>query len=202
VKHLFIILLILLLSSPLFVHPTGEHTLYLWKTSSGIQWREFGDKDIHPQYKGDVENGKPNGLGVIINTNKGKYVGEWRDGKKQGQGTFTYGKGKWEGEKYEGDFKDGYRHGQGTFTWANGDKYVGEFKNGLLNGQGTETTPDGTKYVGKFKDGERNGQGTLTFPDGTKGIGEFREGRPWNITHRDKNGNIIVKFVNGKQIKP
>ena len=74
----------------------GE-TLYLWKTSSGDVWKGFGEKDIHPQYKGDVENGKPNGLGVIINTNKGKYVGEWRDGKKQGQGTFTYGKGKWEG---------------------------------------------------------------------------------------------------------
>ena len=91
-KHLFIILSILLLSSPLFGQPTGEHTLFLWETSSGIQWREFGEKDIHPQYKGDVENGKPNGLGVIINTNKGKYVGEWKDGKKQGQGTFTYGK--------------------------------------------------------------------------------------------------------------
>jgi len=75
-KNLLILLSILLLSSPLFGHPTGEHTLYLWKTSSGIQWREFGDKDIHPQYKGDVENGNPNGLGVIIKTNKGKYVGE------------------------------------------------------------------------------------------------------------------------------
>ena len=75
-------------------------------------------------------------------------------------------------------------------------------KMGITNGQGISTSPDGTKYVGKFKDGERNGQGTLTFPDGTKGIGEFREGRPWNITHRDKNGNIIVKFVNGKEIKP
>jgi len=127
-KHLLILLSILLLSSPLFGNPKGEHTLYRWETSSGIQWREFGDKDIHPQYKGDVENGKPNGLGVIINTNKGKYVGEWKDGKKQGQGTFTYGKGKWEGEKYEGEFKDGYRHGQGTYTWSDGDKYVGEFK--------------------------------------------------------------------------
>ena len=26
-----------------------------------------------------------------------KYMGEWKDGKKHGQGTFTYGKGKWEG---------------------------------------------------------------------------------------------------------
>ena len=115
-KHLFIILSILLLSSTLFSQPTGEHTLFLWETSYGIQWREFGEKDIHPQYKGDVENVKPNGLGVIINFIKGMYVGEWKNGKKEGQGTFTYGKGKWEGEKYEGEFKDGYRHGQGTYT--------------------------------------------------------------------------------------
>ena len=38
-------------------------------------------------------------------------------------------------------------------------------------------------------------------PYGSKGIGEFRESRPWNITHWDKNRNIIVKFVNEKQIK-
>jgi len=61
-----------------------------------------------------------------------KYMGEWKDGKKHGQGTFTYGKGKWEGEKYVGEFKDGYRNGQGTYTWSNGRKYEGEFKNGLF----------------------------------------------------------------------
>ena len=38
-----------------------------------------------------------------------KYIGEWKDGKKHGQGTYTYGKGNWEGEKYAGEFKDGYR---------------------------------------------------------------------------------------------
>ena len=38
-----------------------------------------------------------------------KYMGEWKDGKKHGQGTFTYGKGKWEGDKYEGEFKFGYK---------------------------------------------------------------------------------------------
>ena len=37
-------------------------------------------------------------------------MGEWKDGKKHGQGTFTYGKGKWEGDKYEGEFKVGYRN--------------------------------------------------------------------------------------------
>ena len=92
-KHILILLSILLLSSPLFGNPKGEHTLYRWETSSGIQWRKFGDKDIHPQYKGDVENGKPNGLGVIIKTNKGKYVGEWKDDKE------------WNGNEYNKDGK-------------------------------------------------------------------------------------------------
>ena len=92
-------------------------------------------------------------------------------------------------------------HGQGTWTFPNGEKYVGESKDGNYHGQGTFTWADGHRFEGKFKDGEQNGQGTLTFPDGTKGIGEFRDGSPWNITHRDKNGNIIVKFLKGKQIK-
>jgi len=173
-RHLFIIASIIFLTSPLFGNSHKGETLYGWETSSGIQWREFGDKDIHPQYKGDVENGKPNGLGVIINTNKGKYVGEWKDGIKQGQGIFTYGKGKWEGEKYEGEFKEGYRHGQGTYTWSDGDKYVGEFKDDKPNGKGTYNITDGDKYVG-----------------------EWKNGKEWNITLYEKNGNIIGRFVDG-----
>ena len=103
--------------------------------------------------------------------------------------------------KYEGGIRKGVPNGQGTLISLDGRKYVGEFRNGKFHGQGTRTFPDGRKYVGELKDGEYHGQGTDTFPDGRKYIGEFREGRPWNITHRDKNGNIIVKFVKGKQIK-
>jgi len=128
VKHLLLILSILLLSSPLIGDNHKGETLYRWDTSSGYVWKEFGEKDTNPKYKGDVENGEPNGLGIFINTNKGKYVGEWKDGKKQGQGTFTYGKGKWEGEKYVGEFKDGVSHGQGTFTSKDGEKFIGEWK--------------------------------------------------------------------------
>ena len=35
-----------------------------------------------------------------------------------------------DGAKYVGEFKDGRRNGQGTFTYADGDKRVGEFKDG------------------------------------------------------------------------
>ena len=89
-KHLLIILSFLLLSSPVIGNSHKGETLYLWETSSGWVWKGFGDKDTHRVYKGDVENGKPNGFGFLIFTNGDKYVGEWKNGKKQGQGTFTY----------------------------------------------------------------------------------------------------------------
>ena len=73
-KYLLIILSILLLSSPVIGDNHKGETLYLWETSSGEVWKGFGDKETHPIYKGDVENGKPNGLGFLIFPNTGKYL--------------------------------------------------------------------------------------------------------------------------------
>jgi hypothetical protein len=77
-----------------------------------------------------------------------------------------------DGGKYEGEFKDGKRHGQGTGTYLNGEKYVGEFKEGKRHGQGTYTYSDGSKYEGEFKDGEIHGQGILISLNGKKYFGE------------------------------
>ena len=54
-----------------------------------------------------------------------KYMGEWKDGKRHGQGNMTYH----DGSKFVGKWKDGKKHGQGTFTYPRG-KYVGEFRKG------------------------------------------------------------------------
>jgi len=32
-------------------------------------------------------------------------------------------------------------------------------------------------------------------------MGEYKNGDEWNGTYYDQNGNIIIKFVNGKSIK-
>ena len=39
--------------------------------------------------------------------NDGKYVGEIENGKPNGQGIFTFGKGEWEGDEYIGEWKNG-----------------------------------------------------------------------------------------------
>jgi len=103
----------------------GE-TLYRWEISSGEVWKGFGDKETHPKYQGNVKNGKPDGLGILITTYGNKYVGEFKDGKELGQGTFTW----YDGRKYVGEWKNGKKHGQGTETWSSGWKYVGEWREG------------------------------------------------------------------------
>jgi len=54
---------------------------------------------------------------------------------------------------YLGEYKDGKFHGQGTFIWNDGYYHEGEFMDGTPNGQGTETLPNG-QLVGEYKDGK------------------------------------------------
>ena len=218
----------------------GE-TLYRWKTTfwfipTGFEWKTMEDlqrenlleynrirqgREHYPKYVGDIENGEPNGFGMIIGypDSEDWYVGEWKDGMFHGQGKYTNPNGeeyvgKWKdgekhgqgtqirsnGNKYVGEWKNGRNHGQGTFTFSSGQKYVGGHREGKFHGQGTWTYPNGTNYVGEFKDGIFNGQGTFSWSNGEKYVGEYKDGEEWNGTKIDKNGNILYKYVNGKMI--
>jgi hypothetical protein len=37
---------------------------------------------------------------------------------------------------YTGEYKEGKPDGKGQYTWKNGSFYIGEFKNGLKHGKG------------------------------------------------------------------
>jgi hypothetical protein len=84
-----------------------------------------------------------------------------------------------DGSRYVGEFRDNKRNGQGALTFANGDKYVGEWSDGKENGQGTYTFLSGDKYVGEWWDGKRNGRGIETYADGREYVGEWRHGKKW-----------------------
>ena len=189
-KHILIFLSLLLLSSPLFGQETG--VLYQYESSSGIQWKTFGNEKVQPKYEGEIKNGKMDGLGVLIYPYGGKsVVGEWKDGKE------------WNTKHRNKDGKliwnfEMEKNGLVTITYPDGDKYVGEFKDGGKNGQGTFTWSDGKKYVGEYKEDLMNGQGTISWSNMEKFVGEWKDGKQWNGTYYDKEGNIHSKVVNGK----
>jgi len=135
-----------------------------------------GDK-----YVGELKDDKPHGQGTYTYNDSGewagyKYVGEFKNGLRNGRGIFTYPNG----EKYVGQFEDDYSSGQGTYYYSNGDKYIGGHKKGLSHGQGTYYYSNGDKYIGGYKNDKFHGQGTYTFgPNsewaGDKYIGEFKD---------------------------
>ena len=55
-----------------------------------------------------------------------RYVGNWRNGKMNGQGTLTWP----DGGRYVGNWRDDKPQGWGAFTDANGNNYVGEWSRG------------------------------------------------------------------------
>ena len=130
--------------------------------------------------------------------NGSSYVGEWKDGKKHGQGTYTSGKGEGEGDKYVGEFKGGFKNGHGEYIWSNGDEYVGEYMDGLKNGHGTYTFLNGDNFEGEWKEGEQD-EGTHTWSNKYKYEGSWKSGQMWNGIYYDNKGNLFGKQVNGEQ---
>ena len=96
------------------------------------------------------------------------------------------------GQKYIGEHKNGIKDGHGTYFYVTGAKYVGEFKNDLKHGQGNYLFVSGETYVGEWKDGRQSGEGTWAWPDGTKYIGEWKNGKMWNGKAYDVDGNVTA----------
>ena len=55
-------------------------------------------------------------------------MGEYKDGKMNGYGTYTFN----DGVKYIGDFKDGNMEGFGTLIFLDGEKQEGNYRNNLF----------------------------------------------------------------------
>ena len=115
-----------------------------------------------PDCPSDQSKRYHNCFGTYNYANGDKYVGEFKSGKRHGQGTFIFSNG----HKYVGEFENGKRQGDGTYTFSNGDEYVGEFQNGKRHGQGTFSFSNGNKYTGPFLNGKKHGVGTFSFING------------------------------------
>ena len=146
-----------------------------------------------------------------------------------GWGIYEWKTGADSGDKYVGEFKDGKREGVGVYTWHTGDKYVGHWAAGVINGYGTQIFADGSKMSGNFENatlvgtkvttaaclsgdcensygiwvyetgdlyagywsgGFRNGDGTYLYADGQKYTG--------NVINNKRNGYGTYFWLSGE----
>ena len=129
--------------------------------------------DNQPKEKWD------NCTGTYNYSNGSRYVGEWKDGKRNGQATYTSVKNTILRQRRA--IKKVIKRGLDPHTYKNGvlleSKYVGGYKDDKRHGQGTYTHWYGSKYVGGYKDDKRHGQGTYTSDssfDGNEYVGEWK----------------------------
>ncbi len=85
------------------VEKKEKGVLYYRKVYGENGWYKSGDEKKDSKYVGEIENGVPNGQGIVISPDGRKYVGKFKDGKRNGQGTITQPDGK----KYVGEWKNG-----------------------------------------------------------------------------------------------
>ena len=109
------------------------HTNKEWVEEISRVYEKRESTGLFPEdkYEGEIENGKPNGHGILTYKDEGTYVGEWKNGEFHGQGTFKYGRmAIRHGYVLEGEYKDGKAHGQMITTYPDGRKYKGTWVDG------------------------------------------------------------------------
>ncbi len=92
------------------------------------------------------------------------YEGEWKNGKRDGKGKYTYTNGG----IFEGKYKNGKRDGKGKFISSSGSIFKGKYKNGKGDGKGKFISSSGSIFEGKYKNGKRDGQFIKTSSCGKK----------------------------------
>ena len=101
-------------------------------------------------------------LDNFYNENGEKYIGDFKNGVKEGKGILYYDKDdENERSKYEGDFKNDKQEGKGTLYFKNGNKYEGDFKDSKSEGKGIMYYNNNDRYEGNYKNGKREGKGIM-----------------------------------------
>lgn len=136
----------------------------------GVREVTYSDGSV---YRGAMRGIQLHGKGEY--TSKAfKYQGEFKDGLKQGAGTYEWDSGL----RYEGEFDSDRPNGKGKFLFPNGDTYEGDVKAGVVAGRGVYVTKGGDRIEGSFADGRANGSGIYRFASGDRYEGEMVAGEP------------------------
>ena len=112
-------------------------------------------KNGNIKYEGEFVNGKKEGEGTYTDKNGNYYSGHWSKNKKNGKGKLCF---KNNNILYEGDFVNDKFQGIGKYIDEDGDYYIGQWLNDKKHGKGKEYYKNGDiKYDGEFFDDKYQG---------------------------------------------
>lgn len=139
-------------------------------------------------YKGDVQNGKRHGKGMLLYADTGDvYQGDFEHGEPHGSGKYIK-KEMMDGNRdgvYEGLWTHGkltaVKKGKARMVSDNGDIYEGGFNHWKRHGRGKLIQYNGAIYKGMWKDGQRCGKGVQSYPDGYVFKGTFKDGKCYPV---------------------
>ena len=162
-----------------------ENIINVFNFSFKKFYNEKGEK-----YLGERRNGLKDGKGKLYYDKNGDnirklYEGDFKEDKADGEGIMFYN----DGNIYKGDWKNDLREGKGIMFWKNGDKYLGDWKNNLREGTGKMIWHNGDEYEGNWKKDEIYGKGTMKWKNGEKYVG--------NLKNQVKDGKGIFEYING-----
>ena len=155
------------------------------------------------QYLGEIKNGLRNGKGKMTYSNGNIYSGDWIDDVFHGKGTYL----KPNGQSMSGDWENGYLI-RGQIIFFKGvmgeEKYIGEvvysfFGYPVPHGMGAYFYMNGDKYVGEFVDYKKEGKGTFTWANGDSYCGYWQDDEFHGKGILNKDG--IIKegnWINGE----
>lgn len=138
--------------------------------TNGRHTRSFPNGSV---YSGDFKDGKRHGQGRQQWADGAVYEGAWVDDKIHGQGQLTHGNG----DVFAGNFVNNSAQGQGKYIRFEGGEYMGEWANDRQHGKGLEVSPDGDRYEGTFKAGKKDGTGFYQWSNGCKYEGQWSNNR-------------------------
>jgi hypothetical protein len=121
------------------------------------------------------------------------YKGGFLDLKHHGYGVWTSALG----HTYEGDWRQGKKHGEGKYTQPDGSYYVGDFVNNNFNGRGVVTYSAGNFYTGEFRDDLKHGQGVEAWPNGAKLKAVWDSGLPSRDIEVSHPSGLVMKLEDG-----
>lgn len=170
-KIKLLVLLTILIILPVLAKAASVYTL-------NEQWVECGNgaKLLDPYYSS----------GVTFS-----WDGPSKDGKANGYGTakkFVHGELE---STYIGEYRNGIREGKGKFTHKDGSTKTGTFINGQLIGQGSMDSDDGHTYQGEFINYRMHGNGKLKMANGTTFEGFFVSDNPYTGKLTFYDGTIV-----------